>query len=290
MAKTTQEPVIRGMYHVPLPPEQPMVWTAQEGRHLPAGQFRMNSGHYWVLLYCFTPTHIRLETRPDAWNAYPEPGAWLIPPYTDYTTRTQGEVHHAWATLQSLVLSPLHAMLQNRSGLLRFEDPDGQLARQLLALVGAAEARKTEAFWAMQYALRPLLRSLERSTHLREGVYRVTPTGSGTVVETLIPGVVAYLQNNMSRRISTAELATHLRMSVSTVSHAYHKVTGETPMQTLRRLRLHQLKTRLVEGWSLEAAAEEVGFCDAHHASREFKRVERQTPTAFLRSLRHMAA
>ena len=155
---------------------------------------------------------------------------------------------------------------------------------------GAADKLGRRAFWPMQYALRSVLRSLGRAMPVGEGAFEISSRSTTTIAETLVPGVVEHLQRRLGEPVSIAEIAASLRLSVSTVSHAYQKLVGETPMKTLRRLRIHRLKVLLAEGWSLDAAAHDAGFCDAHHASREFKRAEGITPSGFLRVLREAAA
>lgn len=293
--KGTEEPIVRGMYQVPMPWRQAVVRTAEDGVGFVPGSYTMHTGQHWVLLYFYTATRVRLG-RPDTeWVNGDAGSAVLIPCYTDYTVDTRGPkhappVHHAWATMQQLEASPILAMLQNASGMARFIDTAGVLSRQLGALIDVAERLKHKAFWPMQYALQPLLQSLERATPLECGVFEIKARPTTTLAETLVPGVVTYLHDKMADGVSTEGLAKHLRLSVSTVSHQYRKITGETPMQTLRRLRIQQLKAHLVEGWSLDAAAHGVGFYDAHHASREFKRSEGISPSGFMSMVRNSAA
>jgi AraC-like DNA-binding protein len=291
----TSGPVMRGAYMVPLPWHNPVVRTAEAGVGFLPGIHRMYSGPYWILLYTHTATRVRVGRVKSSWMSCLPGTAIMVPAYCDYWVDTRGSkngppVHHAWLTLQQIDSTPIVAMFQNRTGVVRFVDTGGVLGRQLEALIAVAERARENAFWPMQYALRPLLHSISRATPLECGLFEITARVTTTLTETLVPGVVSYLQGRMAESISTAGLAKHLRLSVSTVSHTYHKLTGETPMQTLRRLRIQQIKSYLVEGWSLDAAAHGVGFYDAHHASREFKRAEGISPSGFLGMVRDSAA
>lgn len=62
-------------------------------------------------------------------------------------------------------------------------------------------------------------------------------------------------------------------MSVSAFHRAFKQVTGETPVQYLKKLRLLKAKGLLVfEGKGVEEAAYGVGYASASQFSREFKR------------------
>lgn len=290
-----QEPVIRGVYQVPLPWDLPVVRTAQDGVGFAPACHRMHSGQHWVVLYFHTRTLLRVGRPSRPWLTLPENTAALIPAYQDYWLDTRGgaqgaAIHHSWVTLQQIEKTPLMAMLQNATGLARFRDDSGVLARLIETVVAAGERFRLDAFWPMQYALRPLLHSLIKARPVEQGLFEISERPASSLAETLVPGVVGYLQTHMGEGVSTGGLARYLRLSVSSVSHTYRKVTGETPMQTLRRLRIQQLKSHLVQGWSLDAAAQAVGFYDGYHASREFKKTEGLSPSAFISRLRDLAA
>lgn len=279
----------RGMDPVTLPGLHPVVWAAKDREGIPVGMHRMWNDRAWLLLYFFTPARVRINVPAPAWYPCPANVAVLVPAFCHYTVDTRmcqkGEspVRHCWLRLQSVDPSPLFGMAQNTTGMVRFVDLRGILGRHMLGIVDVAEQLKDDAFWAMQTALRPVVRCLTGSQQVATGVYEIRDDALHQGGGATVPKVLTYLQRNLARRIHIREMAAQLKLSPSTVSHAYRKFTGESPMQTQRRLRIQRIKTLLFQNTSLAAAADEVGFYDARHASREFKRSEGMTPKAFLR-------
>jgi transcriptional regulator GlxA family with amidase domain len=90
---------------------------------------------------------------------------------------------------------------------------------------------------------------------------------------------------HLARPIALADLARHLHVSVSSISHRFHAETGETPMNRLMHLRLNQARAMLLSGQKLRAIVEATGFSDMAHLSRTFKRFEGVSPRAYLRTL-----
>lgn len=95
-----------------------------------------------------------------------------------------------------------------------------------------------------------------------------------------------FLRQNSARAVKLEEIASYIHMSASSLSHRYHAETGETPMKTLARIRVNLAKSFLMKGYSLKAIAEQLGFNDAFHLSKSFKRIEGTPPRRFLKENR----
>lgn len=76
-------------------------------------------------------------------------------------------------------------------------------------------------------------------------------------------------------------------MSVSSFHHHFKAVTAMSPLQFQKRLRLQEAR-RLMLGEDLDAvsAAYRVGYDDASHFSREYKRLFGLPPTRDMEQLR----
>jgi len=82
--------------------------------------------------------------------------------------------------------------------------------------------------------------------------------------------------------VRLADLARALHLSPSSLSHRYRTAAGESPMQSLKRLRILRAKVLLLKGHSLADVAEQLGFYDQVHLSVTFKKSEGVSPRAFL--------
>lgn len=94
--------------------------------------------------------------------------------------------------------------------------------------------------------------------------------------------VDGFMRKNLNKSLQIADIADHMKMSASGVQHAYRRETGDSPMRSLRRMRIERVKALLMRGgMGLDAVAAETGFCDAFHLSRCFKVQEGISPKAF---------
>ncbi|MWD30171.1 helix-turn-helix domain-containing protein [Aquicoccus sp. SCR17] len=124
---------------------------------------------------------------------------------------------------------------------------------------------------------------------LTEGTFgRAAEDSDGPRREALSFGQLDRLDRLMQRRLhgrlSVAEMAAGIGLSESWFAHAYRQSRGETPLQTLRRLRIDTAKRRLAErDQPLADIAAEVGFADQAHFTRAFRSVTGQTPGAWRR-------
>lgn len=115
-----------------------------------------------------------------------------------------------------------------------------------------------------------------------EVVYRVLRSEQGRVLydltqhHTPYAGVARALERihqEYRQPVTVEDLARETAMSVSAFHRAFKKVTGDSPLQYLKKIRLDKAKGLLVlEGMPVNAAAFEVGYESASQFSREFKR------------------
>lgn len=90
--------------------------------------------------------------------------------------------------------------------------------------------------------------------------------------------VMAYIEKNLSDKLSLKELAEMSCMSIPSFSRKFKEYTGETLIQYLNEQRIEQAKILLKnKNASLEEIAEEVGFSNANYLIRVFKKVTGQT-------------
>ena len=80
-------------------------------------------------------------------------------------------------------------------------------------------------------------------------------------------------------------------MSIAAFHHNFKLVTGSSPLQYLKRIRLDRAKRLLIhEGYNSSTAAKAVGYESASQFSREFKRQFGVPPMEEIGRLRQVAA
>jgi len=96
-----------------------------------------------------------------------------------------------------------------------------------------------------------------------------------------------YIGDNLSGRLSLAELAAQANLSPYHFSRLFRESTGLSPHQYVIRERVERAKGLLLRGeQSVAAVARKVGFADQGHLSRHTKRLLGATPSEILREAR----
>ncbi|WKB55489.1 helix-turn-helix domain-containing protein [Eleftheria terrae] len=93
-----------------------------------------------------------------------------------------------------------------------------------------------------------------------------------------------------AQRLGLQDLAEVACWSREHFDRAYRRFTGESPMSTLRRLRLRQATDWLLEGWPLAEAADACGYGSVQAFGRAFLREHGLPPGAWLRQQREAPA
>lgn len=153
--------------------------------------------------------------------------------------------------MRDVVRRILHAMLDRRDGVVL----GPALVREVVyrALLGPGGA-----------ALRLLTRSDTREARLAQ--------------------LVLALKRDIERPWTVPALARRAAMSVTTFHRAFKRFTGETPLQYIKRVRLHKASGLLIyDGLSVKEASAHVGYESPTQFSREFKRLFGQPPSALRR-------
>ncbi|MFT4269864.1 MAG: AraC family transcriptional regulator [Pantoea sp.] len=87
------------------------------------------------------------------------------------------------------------------------------------------------------------------------------------------------IESHFSENLSVETLAAEVNMSVSAFHHNFKAVTQTSPLQYLKRYRLHQARLLMLQdGMRASAAAVRVGYESPSQFSREFKRYFGVTP------------
>ena len=123
---------------------------------------------------------------------------------------------------------------------------------------------------------------------VREAIYRVLKGPVGHVLRDCVMRdssahrvvrAVRFLEENCERAIGVEEIARHVNMSSSALHHHFKQATMMSPMQFLKKLRLHRARLLLLSGRSAGEAAFAVGYASSSQFSREFRRLFGIPPT-----------
>jgi AraC-like DNA-binding protein len=102
-----------------------------------------------------------------------------------------------------------------------------------------------------------------------------------------ITRAVAWLRDCFAQPLRIEVLADHVGMSESSLHHHFKAVTGMTPMQYQKQLRLYEARRlMLVEGLDVGAAGFNVGYQSPSQFSREYRRLYGLPPARDIEVLR----
>lgn len=105
-----------------------------------------------------------------------------------------------------------------------------------------------------------------------------------------IARAIAWLREEFDQPLRIEDIAQELGMSVSSFHHHFKAVTALSPLQFQKQIRLQEAR-QLMLGAGLDAssAGYRVGYNDASHFSREYKRLFGLPPLRDVERLREVA-
>jgi len=166
-------------------------------------------------------------------------------------------------------------------------DPESDTARS----IGAGSVRPIPR--ARVHALAPRLRAcLDEELGHAEALQRLaeairilcagSPVRPTPAVDPRVERACELLRAAPGRRIPLAEVAAGVGLSPSRLGHLLRPHLGLPPRRYLLWLRLRDALREMAQGASITAAAHAVGFADAPHLDRTFRRMLGFTPSAAL--------
>jgi AraC-like DNA-binding protein len=134
----------------------------------------------------------------------------------------------------------------------------------------------------------------------REIIYRLLIGAQGArLSQVAAPGgsthriteAIEWLRNDFNQPLSIEDIARELGMSASGFHHHFRSLTAMTPLQFQKHLRLQEAR-RLMLGEGLDAASAgyRVGYGDASHFTREYKRLFGAPPMRDVEQMREGAS
>lgn len=198
-----------------------------------------------------------------------------------------GLAHESWIlfTAKGQMLRALNA-LTNPHGYCHFEDPEsiapqriGQISRELFC-------RQSGFEWRAQAAFLDLLALAATAKPTAPRLHIIRTTQDLPAKPNLQSKVEKHIRSRIAEMLTVEDLAHHAGLGLSTFAHTYRKLSGETPYQTIVRLKMEAAKRLLVnENLSVKATAYRLGFSSEFQFSRCFKRMEGRSPSAHVRAM-----
>jgi transcriptional regulator GlxA family with amidase domain len=96
--------------------------------------------------------------------------------------------------------------------------------------------------------------------------------------------IIAYVRQNVARRVTLGELASLAELSVFQLTRAFRREAATTPYRLVVDLRVDHARTMLSQGASIADAAHSSGFADQSHFTRHFRRRLGMTPKQYIDS------
>jgi AraC-like DNA-binding protein/ligand-binding sensor protein len=90
-----------------------------------------------------------------------------------------------------------------------------------------------------------------------------------------------YVEAHLHEKISTETLAREIKRSASFVAHHFAAEFGQTPRQYILKRRMEEARLMLENGSTVQDTAADLGFYDAFHFSKTFKRYWNTPPSRF---------
>jgi AraC-like DNA-binding protein len=105
-----------------------------------------------------------------------------------------------------------------------------------------------------------------------------------------IASAVSWLRTNFRAPLLVETLASHANMSASSLHQHFKSITGMTPMQYQKQLRLHEARRLLVlENVDVGSAGYQVGYQSPSHFSRDYSRMYGLPPQRDMDKLREQS-
>lgn len=153
----------------------------------------------------------------------------------------------------------------------------GELRQKLFRLVSGMEAenevwKQGRYFMLRSYLVQILLLLIrEKEEPVKQGKgYAFESVGKKYVVEQ----IVNYFEDHYAEKISLDRIAENMYLSPFYISKIFKSETGDTPIRHLINIRLERAKEILESGdySSIQEVAARVGYDDAYHFSKLFKK------------------
>ena len=106
----------------------------------------------------------------------------------------------------------------------------------------------------------------------REQFARLLSIAAAQAATNPVSAVLDYVRAHLSEPLTVADMAEQVSLSPSAFAHLFRDVTGRSPYQFLKEMRLDQARELLVDGnLAVARISKEVGYASVSHFISEFR-------------------
>ncbi len=153
----------------------------------------------------------------------------------------------------------------------------GELRQRLFKLCASMEAENAVCWQGRYYMMKAYL--IQMLLFVFREQTEPMPMKAGYAFESVnkkyvVEQIVSYFEDHYSEKVSLDSIAENMYLSPFYVSKIFKSETGEAPIRHLINIRLEKAKEILESGWdgSIQEVAAKVGYDDAYHFSKLFKK------------------
>jgi AraC-like DNA-binding protein len=116
----------------------------------------------------------------------------------------------------------------------------------------------------------------------REQYARLLSLAAAESASNPVSAVLEYVHSHLSEPLTVADMADLVRLSPSAFAHLFRDVTGRSPYQFVKEMRLDRARELLVDGdFTVARISKEVGYASVSHFISEFRGRFGVTPRAY---------
>jgi len=154
---------------------------------------------------------------------------------------------------------------------------DRQLLDSVLRFLAAIGSGADRRVLAPIYLQEMVYRVLQR-----EQFSRLLHLAANQTASNPLTAALAYVRSNLSQPMTVADMAEQVSLSPSAFAHLFRDVTGRSPYQFVKELRLDRARELLVDGeLPVTVVSKQVGYGSSSHFISEFRRRFGMTPRAY---------
>jgi AraC-like DNA-binding protein len=154
---------------------------------------------------------------------------------------------------------------------------DQDLAGAVLRFLRSIETGADRRVLAPLYLKEMVYRVLQREQYAR-----LLAIAAAEAATNPVSAVLEYVREHLTDPLTVADLAEQVTLSPSAFAHLFREVTGRSPYQFVKEMRLDRARELLIEGQlPVTRVSKEVGYGSASHFISEFRARFGLTPRAY---------